>query len=221
MYKVHLARRVTEQERRDVGNPCESLLEVLLPELERRLAADAGPERPAATLREEGVPMKNTPDRFDGPLPVRPPQSAPVAAARRARRRLRRRAPAAGRQAGLAPARLARLPPPLVAGRPALGAGSAALMALAYYKVKPTYDAIAAIRVEPGEQAIYAQSTQPDRLRRVHGDPGRLDHQPDRPRLALTEHPELYQLPTLQHAEDPEAEIRQRARASRSSPRPT
>jgi hypothetical protein len=38
MYKVHLARRLTEQERRDVGNPCESLLEVLVPEIERRLA---------------------------------------------------------------------------------------------------------------------------------------------------------------------------------------
>ena len=37
MYKVHLARRLTEQERRDVGNPCESLLEVLVPEIERRL----------------------------------------------------------------------------------------------------------------------------------------------------------------------------------------
>jgi EpsI family protein len=38
MYKVQLARRLTEQERRDVGNPCESLLEVLVPEIERRLA---------------------------------------------------------------------------------------------------------------------------------------------------------------------------------------
>ena len=36
MYKVQLARRLTEQERRDVGNPCESLLEVLVPEIERR-----------------------------------------------------------------------------------------------------------------------------------------------------------------------------------------
>jgi hypothetical protein len=33
-----LAPRQTEQEQRDVGNPCESLLEVLLPESERRLA---------------------------------------------------------------------------------------------------------------------------------------------------------------------------------------
>jgi hypothetical protein len=38
MLKVHLARRVTEHERRDIGNPCEAFLEALLPELERRLA---------------------------------------------------------------------------------------------------------------------------------------------------------------------------------------
>jgi hypothetical protein len=38
MYKVHVARRLTDQERRDVGNPCESLLEVLVPEIEGRLA---------------------------------------------------------------------------------------------------------------------------------------------------------------------------------------
>jgi hypothetical protein len=50
MLKVHLARRVTEHERRDIGNPCESLLEVLLPELERRLAAatvSPAPARPS------------------------------------------------------------------------------------------------------------------------------------------------------------------------------
>lgn len=39
MFKVHLARPVTENERRDVGNPCESLLEALVPEIEHRLSA--------------------------------------------------------------------------------------------------------------------------------------------------------------------------------------
>jgi hypothetical protein len=43
MLKVHLARRVTEHERRDIGNPCESFLEVLLPEVERRLSAALSP----------------------------------------------------------------------------------------------------------------------------------------------------------------------------------
>ena len=37
MYKVHLARHVAQGERRDVGNPCEALLKVLIPEVERRL----------------------------------------------------------------------------------------------------------------------------------------------------------------------------------------
>jgi EpsI family protein len=37
MYKVQLARRLTVHERRDVDNPCESLLEFLVPEIERRL----------------------------------------------------------------------------------------------------------------------------------------------------------------------------------------
>jgi EpsI family protein len=39
MYKVHLSRRATAAEKRDVGNPCVSLLQELLPEIERRLAA--------------------------------------------------------------------------------------------------------------------------------------------------------------------------------------
>lgn len=47
MLKVHLARRVSEHERRDIGNPCESLLEALLPALERRLAAAAAAPAPA------------------------------------------------------------------------------------------------------------------------------------------------------------------------------
>jgi hypothetical protein len=38
VYKIQLARRLTEQERRDVGPPCESLLDVLVPEIEHRLA---------------------------------------------------------------------------------------------------------------------------------------------------------------------------------------
>ena len=42
MYKVHLARHLGQGEKREVGNPCEALLKVLIPELERRLnGADA------------------------------------------------------------------------------------------------------------------------------------------------------------------------------------
>ena len=42
MYKVQLARSVTEHERRDVGNPCEALLEALLPALEQRVKRPSG-----------------------------------------------------------------------------------------------------------------------------------------------------------------------------------
>jgi EpsI family protein len=39
MFKVHLSRRTTPLEKRDVGNPCEALLGALLPEMERHMAA--------------------------------------------------------------------------------------------------------------------------------------------------------------------------------------
>ena len=43
MYKVHIYRPVREQERRDVGNPCEAFLRELLPELEHRISAAQSP----------------------------------------------------------------------------------------------------------------------------------------------------------------------------------
>lgn len=43
MYKVHLARNVTEHEKRDVGNPCESFLQALLPVLEQRVREASKP----------------------------------------------------------------------------------------------------------------------------------------------------------------------------------
>ena len=61
-------------------------------------------------------------------------------------------------------------------------AGSAALMTLAYHKVKPTYDARSLlVRIEPGEQSLFTPQGRRRRLRRVQGDPGRR-HQPDRAR---------------------------------------
>jgi len=53
LLKVHLARKVSDQERRDIGNPCEDLLRVLLPELESRLALTMPlPARPNGGDRE-------------------------------------------------------------------------------------------------------------------------------------------------------------------------
>jgi hypothetical protein len=41
MYKVHLDRAVAERESRDQGSPCESFLSLLIPEMDRRIAASA------------------------------------------------------------------------------------------------------------------------------------------------------------------------------------
>jgi EpsI family protein len=43
MYKVHLARRVTSAEKRDVGNPCELFLHELMPDMERRMSETQSP----------------------------------------------------------------------------------------------------------------------------------------------------------------------------------
>ncbi len=60
MYKVHLARSVTDHERRDVDNPCRQLLEILVPEIERRssearakAAADSAPPVENASAKAE------------------------------------------------------------------------------------------------------------------------------------------------------------------------
>jgi hypothetical protein len=45
MYKIQLVRRISGRERLDARSPCESLLEALLPEIERRIAAS----RPSPT----------------------------------------------------------------------------------------------------------------------------------------------------------------------------
>jgi hypothetical protein len=56
LYKVQLVRRISERERLDAGNPCESLLEALLPELERRIAAAGA-----------GAPGQGDPPRREAP----------------------------------------------------------------------------------------------------------------------------------------------------------
>lgn len=53
MIKVHLARPLTERERRDVGNPFESFLEAMIPEIESRLARASGTT--AAACPSEGI----------------------------------------------------------------------------------------------------------------------------------------------------------------------
>ena len=47
MYKVHLARRMAPSERRDIGNPCQDFLQVLIPTLDHLLAGTGGGRRAA------------------------------------------------------------------------------------------------------------------------------------------------------------------------------
>src|SRR4051794_39033708 len=100
--------------------------------------------------------MEKTPEPLDGTRTMRPPQS-PLA-------------PPAGLNEEydeLANSRGKRVSPQLICRAfrrhwlQALllwGLGSVLLMGLAFDKVKPTYEATAAIRVEPGEQGIYART---------------------------------------------------------------
>jgi len=57
MYKVHLARAVTDRERREIDNPCRQLLTILVPEIERR-AAEARDKVAEATASDESVSAK-------------------------------------------------------------------------------------------------------------------------------------------------------------------
>ena len=91
------------------------------------------------------------------------------------------------------------------------GFGTLALMVLAYYKVKPTYDAVAAVKVEQAEDSIFTgrgrsggdftefKETQVSRVT-----------SPTILAAALAEHPELNNLPSLKGTDDAEAEVRQR-----------
>lgn len=56
MYKVHVARRVTGQEQRHVGNPCEAFLRSLVAEVEGRIVASQSspPENTGAPANERG-----------------------------------------------------------------------------------------------------------------------------------------------------------------------
>ena len=61
-------------------------------------------------------------------------------------------------------------------------AGSAGLMALAHDRVRPTFEASSAIRVDPGDRGP-CRRRGPRRLRGLQGDPGPAGHQPRRDRL--------------------------------------
>jgi succinoglycan biosynthesis transport protein ExoP len=88
-------------------------------------------------------------------------------------------------------------------------AGSAGLLTLAYYKVKPTYDAISRVRVEVGDFSIFAQNSNApiDFTQYMETQVSNVTS-PTVIGTALAAHPDLTGYPVLRGALDPEAEIR-------------
>ena len=87
--------------------------------------------------------------------------------------------------------------------------GTSAVMALAYFKVKPTYDAFSTIKVDPGDRGLFRETNnaavdfevfKETQVKRVTN--------PNVIATALAGHPDLLLLPRLATAQDPEAEIR-------------
>ena len=87
--------------------------------------------------------------------------------------------------------------------------GSTALATMAYRRIKPTYDAMARVQVEPGEQSLYtSKSATPLEFAEFKETQVASITSPVVLSLALTEHPELFRLPMLQRTDDAESEIR-------------
>ena len=125
--------------------------------------------------------MKKTPDRFDGTKAMRPPQSAPPPPVLEFDDES---TVISGSRGGQVSLRLIwrALPPSLVASLPPLGArlgradGAGLLQGQADVRRHRRHPCRA------GRAGNVRPELEPDRLRRVQGDPGRTDHQPDRAR---------------------------------------
>jgi polysaccharide biosynthesis transport protein len=87
-------------------------------------------------------------------------------------------------------------------------AGSAALMALAYHKVKPTYDAFSTIKVDPGDRGLFRENSSTVDFEVFKETQVKRVTNPNVIATALATHPELLHLPRLALAPDPEVEIR-------------
>ena len=87
-------------------------------------------------------------------------------------------------------------------------AGSAGLIALARDRVRPTFEASSAIRVDPGDRGSSREGGAPVDFEVFKETQARRATNPNVIASALSAHPELLGLPRLVHAEDPEAEIR-------------
>lgn len=85
--------------------------------------------------------------------------------------------------------------------------GSAGLMALVYFKVKPTFVAFSQVRVEPGGKGIFDQHTEGN-FEQYKETQVNIITQPTVIDAALSAHPELLRYPQISEAEDVVAEIR-------------
>ncbi len=86
--------------------------------------------------------------------------------------------------------------------------GSIGLMCLAYVKVKPTYEARARIRVEPGERALFVQTSGTSEFAEYKETQVAAITSPVVIAAALEAHPELRNYPKLKGADDPIVEIK-------------
>ena len=137
-------------------------------------------------------------DRNSRSIPARPSDliPAPAPPAPRRGRRLVVRAPGASARKLSVQAGLASLPTPLVAGPAALdGHGSSALMALAYHKVKPTYDAFSTIKVDPGDRGLFRENSSTVDFEVFKETQVKRVTNPNVINTALAAHPELLDLP--------------------------
>jgi succinoglycan biosynthesis transport protein ExoP len=86
--------------------------------------------------------------------------------------------------------------------------GSTGLMALAYFKVKPTYTAFSHVRVEPASRTLFGSTVVGDNFNEFRETQVSTISQPTVLEAALSAHPELLTFPRLAQADDKVAEIR-------------
>jgi len=94
--------------------------------------------------------------------------------------------------------------------------GSALGMFMARSRIKPTYEAVARVRVEPGEQSLYTAKNSGALIDYSEFKEMQASTvtSPVVLGLALTEHPELYRYPKLQGASDAEQAMRKLLRVT-------
>jgi capsular exopolysaccharide synthesis family protein len=87
-------------------------------------------------------------------------------------------------------------------------AGSSGLMALAYFKVKPSYDPFSTIKVDPGDRGLLRENNAAVDFEVFKETQVKRITNPNVIATALAAHPDLLALPRLAKAQDAETEIR-------------